>query len=77
MPLFKVEAEKVMWPKDFNPFKLRGVELIMGKVDIRIKTWEFIAESEEEVKRLWQEAQDNGVSGVFGYKLSSITRLGT
>jgi hypothetical protein len=75
MPLFKVEANKAMWPKDFNPFRLRSAELMNGKVKISVKTWQFEAKNKKEVERLWQEAQDNGVTEVFGYKLGTITQL--
>lgn len=75
MPMFRVEATKALWPEGHNPFNKRSAELLFGKVQVSIKSWEFYAENEDQVRRLWQEAIDQGVTQIIGYQLSSIVAI--
>lgn len=40
-----------------------------------VREWEFEAADEDEVRRLFKEAQESGVGNVQGYSLRSIERL--
>jgi len=53
---------------------LYRVELIRV-IRVSVRRWEFEAKDEAEVRKLYQEAKKQKISGVIGYELSSITEI--
>lgn len=73
MPLFKVTLTKVgPSPSGRNPF-LANISAL--RVPVRERDWEFEADSETEVRRLYEEAVRLHIPNVDGFQLSRIQRV--
>ena len=73
MPKFKVELERPA-PSEGqtrNPF----VGGICGNITMSIRSWEFEAKDEAEVRRLLDEAIAQNIPNVRGYRLRSIQEI--
>jgi hypothetical protein len=68
---FKVELELII-PITGNPFR---VGLIWETREVNLRTFEIECESEEDVRRFYEEAKEQDLPNVRGYKLRSITSL--
>ena len=80
MPLFKVIAEKCLGCSNrdgqFNPFLVRDIfSPGLPKVRYNVREWKFEATDEKDVRRLFKEAQDAGISNVCGYTLQSVEQV--
>ena len=75
---YRVSLEKVIPdPEIRNPFlTFRTAEsLFESKIKVLIRTWEFEAVNEEEIRRLFVEATVGGISAVQGMKIRSIEEI--
>lgn len=80
MKRFRVSLEKCLPdPTIRNPFlAFRTAESFEGAtVKVLVRTWEFEAEDEQEVRRLFDEAKQDGVSQVQGMHIRSIDEIPT
>lgn len=78
MPLFRVELDRVdrlAGERDHNPF-LRDI-WSLPPVHKTVRSWEFEAKNEAEVRKLLKEAYEQNLPNVRGFNLRSITRVGT
>lgn len=71
---FRITAHKATWPygRPRNPFRC-GIENF-PQMHIITRTWTFEAESESEIKRLWNEAKRQNIDNVAGFELGRIER---
>lgn len=60
-------------PEGTNPF--RANIYAMGMSPSVERSWEFEADDEAEVRRLFNEAQDAGIPHVVGFELANITEI--
>lgn len=77
MPMFKVELERRIFgygEGNRNPF-LGGMPTPGKTVDMSIRSWEFEAKDEAEVRALLAEAKSKDLGNVRGYHLRSIVQL--
>lgn len=69
---FRVTIAEKEGPRDPNPFKpLRWQDFPTRKT----RTWEIDAESEEQVRAFWDDAQRQRLPHVVGFELLSITPM--
>lgn len=79
MPRYRVELEGPpirpvgMAPR--NPFLVRDISRLTEQRLVR--TWEFAADSEQEVRRLLDVARAFDLENVRGFNLRSISELGS
>jgi hypothetical protein len=75
VPKFRVELERPA-PREFfrNPFRA-PMPSVGATIPMRVRSWEFEAKDEAEVRRLLQEAQDQDIDNVRGFRLRSITQI--
>jgi hypothetical protein len=73
VPKFKVEIERIVesgLPP--NPFRALTIDLSRTSRSL-VRSWEFEAKDEAEVRRLFKEAQEQKLPNVVGFRLRSIT----
>ncbi|MDO8778879.1 MAG: hypothetical protein Q7K57_61205 [Burkholderiaceae bacterium] len=69
---FKVTCSKVQPTPDRNPFHAGAIH---GKSNVVRRTWEFDAESEEDVRKLFNEAKAARHLNVRGFEIDLIEVL--
>jgi hypothetical protein len=78
MPRFRVELHRRIRDNyhspEPNPF-LAPIPAPGRTNSMSVRSWEFEAKDEDEVRKLLQEAHDKGIANVQGYSLRSIERL--
>jgi len=81
MPKFKVTADRPLGcarqSPGFNPFLIRNIfdSKTLPPMRYHVREWEFEATDEVEVRRLWDEAQAEGIENVKGYTLKTIEQV--
>lgn len=76
MPLFRVELDRVIHTpgeRDHNPF-LRDI-WNLPPVHRTVRSWEFEAKDEAEVRKLLKEAIAQNLPNVRGFNLRCITEI--
>lgn len=76
---YRVTLEKVLPdPSIRNPFSaFRTAESFEGATcKVLVRTWEFDAKNEKEVRRLFDEAKSSGEPQVQGMRIRSIEEIG-
>lgn len=76
MKRFRVSVEKVMSDMR-NPFlAFKTAESFEGATTkVLVRTWEFEAKDEQEVRKLFAEAKQQGIEGVKGMRIRSIQEI--
>lgn len=77
MPMFRVELERrIFGPNERprNPF-FAGLPPENATHEISVRSWEFEAKDETEVRALLAEARVHDIGTVRGYRLRSIQKL--
>lgn len=77
MPMFRVELDRRIFSageRPRNPF-LGGIPAPGMRHDMSVRVWEFEAIDEDDVRRYLQEAYDQDLPEVRGYRLRSIAEV--
>lgn len=75
MPLFRVELERIAGGQKIrNPFAIRDI-WAMPPVRKIIRTWDVKARSAKAVRKLLDEAFEQKLPNVQGFRLRSIARV--
>lgn len=77
MPMFRVELDRRLFrPGEHNRNPFYASIPAPGKtIEMSVRSWDFEAKDEAEVRKLLTDAQEQGIGNVRGYRLRSITLL--
>lgn len=76
MPIFKVTLERRIAKRDepTNPFTPIHISM-NARSEYSLRSWEFEAKDEREARKLLDEAYEQKIPNVMGYRLRSIERV--